>query len=86
MVILARRTRKARRNSVCPSCSTPITVGQSIALVDQTWSHTRCVVAAQKNDQAPQQSDTRSNDLRSDQQNADAHTARRAAGARGVGA
>jgi hypothetical protein len=44
---LATRTMKARRNSVCPTCRSPITVGAQIAKLTSPpgWVHVRCVPA-----------------------------------------
>lgn len=44
-MILARRTRKARRSSWCPLCRAPVLIGQYIARLGLTWVHTKCAVA-----------------------------------------
>jgi hypothetical protein len=44
-MILAQRTRKARRSSWCPLCRGPVRIGQYIARLGLTWVHTTCVVA-----------------------------------------
>lgn len=41
-MILASRTRKARRNGRCPLCQGPVTIGQQIAQLGKTWVHTTC--------------------------------------------
>jgi hypothetical protein len=42
-MILATRTKKARRNSRCSLCQQPVSVGQRIALLGRTWVHSACV-------------------------------------------
>ena len=44
-MILANRTRKARRNGSCPLCRAPVHIGQNIARLGLTWVHTICAVA-----------------------------------------
>jgi hypothetical protein len=44
-MILAHRTRKARRNSRCALCRGPVSIGQYIARLGLTWVHTTCAVA-----------------------------------------
>lgn len=44
-MILAHRTRKARRNSTCPLCRGAVRIGQPIAMLGRTWVHTTCAVA-----------------------------------------
>jgi hypothetical protein len=41
--IVADRVMRARRTSVCPACSEPIRVGQSIARAGY-WMHTECLI------------------------------------------
>lgn len=53
-MILATRTRKARRNGSCPLCPDPVWRGQSIALVGRTWLHTSCVLQWQKDRGPPE--------------------------------
>lgn len=43
-VRLARRTMRARGESVCPRCKMTIHRGQRIGLVDAGWLHIRCVL------------------------------------------
>jgi hypothetical protein len=47
---LAVRVRKARRQSVCPTCMSTIQIGQQIArLTDPSgWVHVRCVPAVRR--------------------------------------
>ena len=43
--MIARRTMKARGNSICPRCGTMIRHGHRIGLVDGTgWIHIECVL------------------------------------------
>ena len=44
-MILAQRTRKARRSSRCPLCRGPVLIGQYIARLGLTWVHSTCAVA-----------------------------------------
>lgn len=41
--VLADRVMRARRTSVCPACSEPIRVGQSISRAGY-WMHTECLI------------------------------------------
>ncbi len=41
--LLADRTMRARRESMCASCKEPVQVGQSISRVG-TWMHTQCAI------------------------------------------
>jgi hypothetical protein len=41
-MILATRTKKARRNSRCPLCQGPVWRGQQISLLGKTWTHSTC--------------------------------------------
>lgn len=43
-MILASRSKKARRNGRCNLCRGAVTIGQSIALLGRTWVHTSCAV------------------------------------------
>ncbi len=45
--LLADRTMKARRQSLCPSCKEPIQVGQSISRIG-TWMHTQCAIGRRR--------------------------------------
>lgn len=44
-MILAHRTRKARRGGACPLCRGPVRIGQHIAKLGLTWVHIACAVA-----------------------------------------
>lgn len=41
-MILASRTKRARRNGRCPLCRGPVWRGQQIALLGRTWAHSSC--------------------------------------------
>lgn len=47
-LILATRTRKARRTSWCALCPAAVSTGQRIGLISAGWSHVRCIVAANR--------------------------------------
>jgi hypothetical protein len=44
-MILARRTRKARRTSRCNLCRGRVLIGQHIAQLGLTWVHTACAIS-----------------------------------------
>lgn len=44
---LADRVMKARRESTCPACETPVVVGQRIAHCGDAWVHLSCAIRAQ---------------------------------------
>lgn len=47
-LLLASRTRKARRNSACVLCGAPVTIGQRIGLLLTGWAHVTCIVSANR--------------------------------------
>jgi hypothetical protein len=46
-ILLATRTRKARRPGTCAlGCGRPVTIGQRIGLLFTGWAHVVCIVQA----------------------------------------
>lgn len=43
-VLLAARTRKARRRGGCTLCPGPVITGQRIGLIPGGWAHVACIV------------------------------------------
>lgn len=47
-LLLATRTRKARRAGRCVLCAGPVATGQRIGLLLRGWAHVTCIVQANR--------------------------------------
>lgn len=57
-MILARRAMKARKNSRCPLCRGPVTIGQHLVQLGKTWVHTTCAVERIRRNRAAERENT----------------------------